>query len=625
MNRDSLINKALEDAVSNPIWFLFVVCMVAALAALVLIVLIVIAAYRRWKRMKKEEHQTRRAAKYMKRGKRAKAKAAGLGEDGEESFESEEDEGDTEDLPAMGPRGDVVVDFDDIGDASAALDGTLWTSFRREFAGTVDPMGGKKAGKGGKDGGAKLETLNVAQFNRRSSDADPHLMPNKKKNTFVDDVLDTEAKARLKRLQSLSVMFNEATRNDGLAGMAPAAEDNDAADALANSITAMAAASETLKNQLEQDGRRRLAEVGGEDGAIDPTSEEYAELCRRASAQALGRRLSANGAAAANKPINRHRRGSVGAGFTGLHPTAITKTPEEIQAEEERRAAAEEQKRRTAEEDGALAGPTYGGRTGGRTNRPLNDALEDFKAFDFETNTDQSGQDEAQGSEAAPTAAIAATSAAAPINMTRKDGISAIRLGHDVNEFDDFEPDEEYDFSHLAGKAQTAITAEAMLGTQFKPKRPPTGGTNRSSTNRSAVSAGDVNLNFFDAGDDFDVDAIAAELGLNDRWAAPTHSTVPIPPEDDEAGFDFDMDDQGPSAPTMRPFSPQASAPQPRPSVRDDLRVVNDDDELDLDAAELDLGDLGIDRLEIPVARVEAHVHMDDRDIEGLFDDVDIE
>eukprot|EP00656_Telonema_subtile_P045367 TRINITY_DN5161_c0_g1_i8.p1 TRINITY_DN5161_c0_g1~~TRINITY_DN5161_c0_g1_i8.p1 ORF type:complete len:1191 (+),score=144.06 TRINITY_DN5161_c0_g1_i8:105-3677(+) len=660
VNRGSLIDKALEDAVSNPIWFLFVVCLVAALAALVLLVLIAIAAYRRWKRMKKEEHMTRRATKYIKRGRRAKMKKAGILEDGE-SMDMEEGEGDTEDpsTDQTGQPNDAIVDFDDIGE-TPHLEPTQWTSFRKEFAGNTEPMGGKKALKKGKDGGgAKLEMLNVAQFNRRTSDEDPHLMPNKKKNTFVDDVLDTEAKAKLKRLQSLSVMFTEATRDKGATDTTPsgaANEVDETVDELANSITAMAAASETFKNQLEQDGRRRLAEAGDDD-AIDPTTEEYAELCRRTSAHALrallatagGTAAAVGGATAGTKALNRHRRGSGGAGFTGIHPSAVVKSPEEIQAEADRQAAIEEQKRQAIEEDGGVAGPTYGGRGGGKSNKGLNDTLDGYRAFDFENNADVGNDGVVDPTalkaepDAVPTAAIAATTATAPINLTRKGGINAIRLGNEVDEYDDFEPDEEYDFSHLTGKAQTAVTAEAMLGTQFKPKRPQTGGTNRSSTNRSAVSAGDINLNFFDAGDaDFDVDAIAAELGLNDRDdAAPSsynpHSSVPIPPEED--GFDFDMDDQGPSAP-QRPVSHQAStqlpppsaasmattaSPQPRPSVFDDLHDVDDDEELDLDAAEMDLGDLGIDRLNMRDLNAEQRTVLQDQDVNGLFDDVDID
>ena len=123
----------------------------------------------------------------------------------------------------------------------------------------------------------------------------------------------------------------------------------------------------------------------------------------------------------------------------------------------------------------------------------------------------------------------------------------------------------------------------------------------------------------FDMRDEFDVDAIAAELGLNDLWAVPPirppNSSTPIPSEmcfDEGAQPDFSNHSTSIPAAT-------------RPSVASDLRIVHDDDELDLNSDELDLGDLAIVCLQVPNIQEGDHVVVELMDIEGLFDDVDIE
>lgn len=619
-----------------------------------LIVFIVIALYRRYKQFLKEKSMRRRAAKYAKKKKLVKRTVKRMGPNGEmmdveieiEVTDNDEaevgDEGDAFALnvdPAAGPpkRG-TATDFDSpMGDDEPAppsdLDEEVLADFKKEFQPTVVMTEKQRAREEREGKGAKLRALDIGQFNRQDESENPHLMPTKKKENFVEDILDKEKGPKLKRLQSMSMLFTEALREKGTGGGGGDATGGTqqqksktssfdggngrgmqrnrslTASEMARNVMAMAEQNEQLRGQLEEDGVTRL---GNGDSDVDPTAPHYKEMCRRASAIALGQHLAAGdgekgpaAAVSAQSPTLPKRRstfapssptlaaggsgaGSGGGGFSAQSPDVVFES-EEGAAEDgfngnnfkdfgttsaagvfvggfiggrnikkkpsTAKSDAEEEKekkkrqfldadptkvigryRRGYDEEGLPSGNTpnanrfenglvmdpktlgtvreestatdtttatgeYSPRSRSGKTSPsaakyiaakTRSYLPDFESYDFSPMEGERAAEEieegvgrAADAESElknynhngpttrpaiklPLTAAGATGVAAPIKVTRKTGLNALDLGDEMNDFDNFEAAEDYDYRFLPGKAASAIRAEEVLATEMK-------------------------------------------------------------------------------------------------------------------------------------------------------------
>eukprot|EP00388_Colpodella_angusta_P003985 GDKJ01013612.1.p1 GENE.GDKJ01013612.1~~GDKJ01013612.1.p1 ORF type:complete len:311 (-),score=45.10 GDKJ01013612.1:71-1003(-) len=274
-----------------------------------------------------------------------------------------------------------------------------------------------------------------------------------------------------------------------------------------------------------------------------------------------------------------------------------------------------------------------------------------------------------------PLTAAGATGVAAPINVTRKTGLNALNLGDDMNDFDNFEAAEDYDYTYLPGKDATAVRAEQVLATEMHQKaasemglrarmglgvlggvgKLPEGAAKFASTgNRLPASRTPaVEFDAFAADDvlagldiDADIDAIAAALYQEEGvtpYEQPTAASAmrPVTSQAPARQVDYfsnnnDLDaysddgalhpKDGPSEEEARPVTVQptmgAALPLTAPVTAEDAGAF---EELQLGNDDWDFGDLATEAFVMRGARQDVTKEEFDQNVEGLFDDVELD